>query len=249
VGAVRFRRLLAAGEPLDAAALLDDLHPELRAPAGRPHVALDMIASLDGRGAIDGRTRDLGSPGDREVFHRLRAQADAVMAGATTIRTERYGPIIRDPELRALRAARGEPLQPLAVTVSRSLEFDPALPLLSDPDSHVVILTPSAGEIPPCAARVTYLRGPSLAELIGRLRRELGVRSIVCEGGPALNGELLAAGLVDELFLTISPLLAAGRDPLTIVDGPAGRTELELVWVLEQESSLHLRYGASSSGP
>jgi riboflavin biosynthesis pyrimidine reductase len=243
VGAtVRFRRLLAAGEPVDAAALLDDLHPELRAPPGRPHLALDMVASVDGRGAVDGRTRALGSPGDRALFLRLRAQVDAVMAGATTIRTERYGPIIRDPELKALRASRGEPLQPLAVTVSRSLDFDPDLPLLSDPDSHLVILTPSAGEIPPCAARVSYLRGPSLTELMGRLRRELEVRSIVCEGGPSLNGELLAAGLVDELFLTVSPLLVAGRDPLTIVEGAPGRTELELIWVLEQASNLHLRY-------
>ncbi|MEA2298713.1 MAG: hypothetical protein QOF77_1649 [Solirubrobacteraceae bacterium] len=244
---VRFRRLLPPGEPADAAELLDDLRPGSQAPAGRPHLTLNMIASVDGRGAVDGRTRALGSAGDRELFHRLRAQADAVMAGASTIRTEGYGPIIRDPGLRALRAGRGEPAQPLAVTASRSLAFDPALPLLADPDSHLVVLTPSAGELAPCAARVSYLRGPSLAEQMGALRTEMGVRSVVCEGGPSLNGELLAAGLVDELFLSVSPLLVGGPEPLTIVEGWAGPTGLELIWVLEDEGLLYARYRVRAS--
>jgi riboflavin biosynthesis pyrimidine reductase len=239
---VEFRRLLPLGDPVGVAELLDGLRDELRMPTGRPHVALDMISSVDGRGALDGRTRGLGSDGDRELFHRLRAQADAVMAGAATIRAERYGPIIREPALKALRERRGEPVQPLAVTVSRSLDFDPGLPLLADPDSHLVVLTPSAGELPPCAARVSYLRGGSLTELLGELRREFGVRSIVCEGGPTLNGELLAAGLVDELFLAFSPLLLGGPGPLTIVEGPLAPTKLELVWLVEHESFLHARY-------
>ncbi len=239
---VKFRRLLPAGPPVDAAELLDGLAVARRAPEGRPHVAANMIATVDGRGALDGRTRGLGSPGDRELFHRLRAQADAVLAGATTIRTERYGPILRDPALRALRAARGEPVQPLAVTVSRTLDFDPALPLLADPDSHLVVLTPSPGELPPCAARVSYLRGDSLTGLLADLRREHGVRSVICEGGPALNGELLAAGLIDELFLSTSPVLLGGRDPLTIVDGPPIRTGLDLIWLLEHSGLLHARY-------
>jgi riboflavin biosynthesis pyrimidine reductase len=240
---VLFSRLLPAGDPVGAAALLDELRPSERAPAGRPHVALNMIATVDGRGALDGRTRGLGNAGDRELFHRLRVQADAVMAGASTIRDERYGPIVKDAELIALRERRDVPSQPLAITISRSLAFDPALPLLADPGSHVVVLTPSAGEILPCAATVSYVRGTSLTELLASLRRDHGVRSIVCEGGPALNGELLAAGLVDELFLTVSPLLLGGRAPLTIVDGPAGQTRLELIWLLEQQSLLHARYG------
>jgi riboflavin-specific deaminase-like protein len=239
---VRFRRLLPPGDPVDAAELLDGLGGDLRLAGPRPYVALNMISSVDGRGALDGRTRGLGSPGDRELFHGLRAQVDAVMAGASTIRAERYGPMIRDPAVKARREARGEPAQPLAVTVSRSLDFDPQLPLLADPDSRVVVLTPSGGELPPCAARVSYLRGASLTELLGDLRREFGVRTIVCEGGPTLNGELLAAGLVDELFLSVSPLLLGGPDPLTIVEGPAAPTRLELVWLLEHESFLHARY-------
>lgn len=68
------------------------------------------------------------------------------------------------------------------------------------------------------------------------------MRSIVCEGGPTLNGELLAAGLVDELFLSLSPLLLGGRDPLTIVEGTGALTKLELRWLVEHESFLHARY-------
>jgi riboflavin biosynthesis pyrimidine reductase len=237
---VLLRRLLPAGDPVGAAELLDDLRPGARAPDGRPHVALNMIATVDGRGAVAGRSHGLGNAGDRELFHRLRAEADAVMAGATTIRAERYGPILRDPELIALRGDRG---LPLAVTASRTLDFDPTLPLLADAGSHLVVLTPSEdGELPPCAAQVTYIREGSLTAGLAALRRDLGVRSIVCEGGPALNASLLAAGLVDELFVTVSPLLLGGRDPLTIVDGAPTETRLELVWLLEQESFLHARY-------
>jgi riboflavin biosynthesis pyrimidine reductase len=245
---VDFHRLEPAGDPVSAAELLDDLRPGDRPPPGRPHLVLNMISTVDGRGALDGRTRGLGNAGDRELFHRLRAQADAVMAGASTIRDERYGPILKEPDLIALRERRGQPAQPLAVTVSRSLAFDPALPLLADPGAHLVVLTPSDGELAPCAATVSYVRGGSLTEMLAGLRQEFGVRSIVCEGGPALNSELLAASLVDELFLSISPLLLGGRTPLTIVDGPAALTRLELVWLVEKESFLHARYRVVS-GP
>ena len=81
------------------------------------------------------------------------------MAGAETMRVERYGAVVRDPALVAERADRGLAAQPLAVTISRSLRFDPDLPLLADPESHLVVMTPSAGGSP-CRARVSYLRGP-----------------------------------------------------------------------------------------
>jgi riboflavin biosynthesis pyrimidine reductase len=211
-----------------------------------------MISSLDGRATLAGRTAALGNPGDRQLFHALRARADAVMAGAQTLRIERYGPIVRDPELLALRAARGLEPQPLAVTVSRTLDLDPTLPLLADPGSHLVVLTPSAGRLPPCPARVSYLRGPELGPLLARLGDELGVRRIVTEGGPTLNAELLRGALLDEVFLSTSPVLLGGPDPLTIVAGPALQTRLELVGLLEHESHLYARYrvfGAVSASP
>jgi riboflavin biosynthesis pyrimidine reductase len=241
-GPVRFACLVPPGQPRTAADWLDGLDPVARVPDDRPHVALNMISSLDGRATLAGRTAALGNPGDRQLFHALRARADAVMAGAQTMRIERYGPIVRDPDLLAQRAARGLEPQPLAVTVSRSLRLDPDLPILADPESHLVVLTPSTGRLAPCAAHVSYLRGPDLGPLFTRLRDELGVGSLVTEGGPTLNAELLRSGLIDEVFLSTAPLLLGGPDPLTIVAGPAMATRLDLVGLLEHESHLYARY-------
>jgi riboflavin biosynthesis pyrimidine reductase len=248
---VRFACLLPPGPPRTAADWLDGHDPVARVPGGRPSLALNMISSLDGRATLAGRTAALGNPGDRQLFHALRARADAVMAGAGTMRIERYGPIVRDPLLLAERAARGLAPQPLAVTVSRSLRLDPELPLLADPGSHLVILTPSDGEIAPSAARVSYLRGPELGPLLGRLADEFGVGRVVTEGGPTLNAELLRSALIDEVYLSIAPLLLGGPDPLTIVAGPTIATRLELAGLLEHESHLYARYRVSGavSGP
>jgi riboflavin-specific deaminase-like protein len=251
-GPVRFACLQPPGPPRTAADWLDGLDPAAGDPGSRPHVALNMISSLDGRATLAGRTAALGNPGDRQLFHALRARADAVMAGAETLRIERYGPIVRDPDLLALRAARGLAPQPLAVTVSRSLRLHPDLPILADPGSHLVVLTPSDGELPPCPARVSYLRGPDVGRLLERLRDEFGVRRLVTEGGPTLNAELLRSALIDELFLCTAPLLLGGPDPLTIVAGPAITTRWELVGLLELESHLYARYrvsGAVSGSP
>jgi len=248
---VRFGCLLPPGEPTTAADWLDGLDPVDRMPDDRPHLALNMISSLDGRATLAGHTAGLGNRGDRQLFHALRARADAVMAGAETLRSERYGPIVGDPVLLAERAERGLRRQPLAVTISRSLHFDPDLPLLADPGSHLVVLTPSAGVLPPCPAGVSYLRGPDLGRLLRRLRDEFAVRRLVAEGGPTLNAELFRNGLVDELFLSISPVLLAGPDPLTIVAGPPMTARMELVGLLESESHLYARYRGSGavSGP
>ncbi len=249
---VRFACLVPPGDPRTAADWLDEFDPLPEDPRTRPHVTLNMIASLDGRATLAGRTAALGNPADRQLFHGLRARADAVMAGAGTLRIEQYGPILRDPDLLAQRAARGLVPQPLAVTVSRSLQLDPDLPILADPGSHLVILTPSDGELAPCAARISYLRGPALQPLLHRLRAELGVRRIVAEGGPTLNAELLRSALIDEIFLSTAPVLLGGPDPLTIVAGPAITTRLELAGLLEHDNHLYARYrvlGAVSGPP
>jgi 5-amino-6-(5-phosphoribosylamino)uracil reductase len=244
---IRLRDLLAGGETV-APSVLDGLELAQRAGAERPYVVVNMIATLDGRAAIDGRTAKLGNAGDRALFHRLRAQADAVMVGAGTIRTERYRPLIRDPELRELRARQGLG-DPLAVIVSASLRIDSSIPLLADPDSRIVVLTSSAGELEGCAASIEYLRGEGgdemrLAPLLQRLRREHAVRSVVCEGGPTLNASLLVEDLIDELFLTTAPKVVGGTEPLTIVSGPslAEPVEFDLAGLLELDGHLFGRY-------
>jgi riboflavin-specific deaminase-like protein len=218
------------------------------APEQRPYLALNMVATADGRAAVEGRTRAISSETDRAIFHNLRTQADAVMAGAGTIRSERYGPLIKTDELRAKREREGLAPQPLAVIVSGRLHLPVDVGLFQDPDSRVVILTQSDGELAGHKAQVEYLRAPpgpwDPRPQFERLRQDFGVRSVLCEGGPTLNASLLPYGLVDELFLSVAPALAAGPEMLTIMGATPEPvlTPLELVWALEDAGELFLRY-------
>jgi riboflavin-specific deaminase-like protein len=246
---VSVRRLL----PDEATLTIDDAASGLalaeRAHDDRPYLVLNMISSADGKATIQGRTGALGSEADRALFHHLRTQADAVMVGAGTLRIERYGRLVRLPELRGKRDREGLAPDPLAVVVSGRLLLPADIPLLADPDSRVVVITAAEGELEGAAAEVDYLRGPEggplvLAPHLRALRSEHGVRSILCEGGPTLNWALLREGLVDELFLTVAPKLAGGEDVPSIVTGdPLGEPlDLELVWLLEGDGELFLRY-------
>lgn len=246
---VRLRRLLPEPATVTAAEALDGIALRDRAPAGRPYVVLNMVSTVDGAATIGERTAPMSDPADRQLFHQLRTQVDAVMVGAGTVRAERYGRLVRDAGRRAQRTQRGLAADPVAVVVSASLELSPDLPLLADPHSRVVIVTASDGELDGCEARVSYLRPPDgrdldLGDALARLRSEYGVGSVLCEGGPRLNAALLPAGLVDELFLSVAPKLAGSAGSLTIVDGAplTVPVELDLVWLLESGGQLFARY-------
>jgi riboflavin-specific deaminase-like protein len=216
-----------------------------RAPAGRPYLALNMVSTLDGKATIDWRTKGLSSELDRVLFHHLRTQADAVMVGAGTARTERYGAITKTEKLRDKRRREGVAPDELAVLVSARLDLPADLPLLQEPKQRVLIATGSDARLQGTRAQIDYLAvGDDLPLLMSRLREDYGVRSVLCEGGPTLNSHLLAAGLVDELFLSLSPKLSGGAAALTIV---AGRElvepeEMQLVWVAEGEGNLFTRW-------
>jgi len=216
------------------------------APAERPYVAVNMVATVDGRATVSGRTAPISSVADRQVFHALRTRVDAVMVGAGTVRTERYGRLVRDPGRRAQRSAAGLQPDPLAIVVSGRLDLPADLPLLQAPEQRIVIVTASDAVIEGCAARVDYIRSSpvDMGAALARLRAEHGVRSILCEGGPSLNGTLLAAGLIDELFLTTVEKLAGGAGALTIVQGATIEepADLELVWLVTSGSELFARY-------
>ena len=216
-----------------------------RAPEGRPYLALNMVSTLDGKATIDWRTKGLSSELDRTLFHHLRTQADAVMVGAGTARTERYGRLTKTGELRAKRLSEGLSPDPLAVLVSARLDLPADLPLLQEADERVVIATGSDARLEGTTAQIDYLPvADDLPLLMSRLRDEFGVRSVLCEGGPTLNSHLLAAGVVDELFLSLNPKLAGGAAALTIVAGrelvePA---EMRLAWVAEGDGDLFTRW-------
>ena len=227
--AERFRPLLPeAGAPVTAAELAASLDLRAGAPADRPAVALNMIASLDGRIAIEGRAAPLANRADYELFHALRGAADAVLVGAGTVRAEGYGA-----------------LDQIAVVVSNSLDLPPDLGLLRAEGNRVIVVTGSDAELAPCAAGVQYLRTADIGEALRRLRTEHRVEAIVCEGGAHLNATLLPAGLVDELHLVVAPLLAGGHDPLTLLTGAVLDRPLRarLLWLLEAGGYLFSRYG------
>jgi riboflavin-specific deaminase-like protein len=250
---VALRRLLPQAGELTAEQFVTELRPWELAPADRPHVALNMVHTTDGRAAVDGRTAPISSVADRQLFHALRTRVDAVMVGAGTLRIERYGRIVRDAARREQRRLAGLQPDPLAIVVSGSLELPADLPLLQDPDSRVVIVTASERSIEGVAADVQYLRfagGVDLAVALRRLREETRVRSILCEGGPHLNASLLAGGLIDELFLTTFPHLAGGAGALTILEdaqlgAPVG---LSLLSLCEYGGELFARYGLEPPG-
>jgi riboflavin-specific deaminase-like protein len=227
----------------------EDLAADLRlhelAPSDRPYVGLNMVASLDGKATLDWRTKGLSTEVDRRLFHHLRTQADAVMVGAGTAREERYGRMTKNDELRDKRVADGRELEALAVIVSGRLNLPPDLPIFGEPDQRVVIATGADETIPGVRAQVEYVRvGDDLPRLMADLTERHGVRSVLCEGGPTLNSFLFAAGLVDELFLTMNPKVVGGAAALTIVAGrelvePA---LLDLVSVAEADGELFTRW-------
>ena len=240
------RRLI----PDDGDELLDELYTDLDIPAGgsRPHVYLDMIATADGAASVGGRTRSMSGEADRLAFARLRETCDAILVGANTVIVENYGPPTLSDAATARRVTRGLAPVPTIVVVSAELRFDPAARLFSDPDRRPTILT---------VEDAPALRREALAEVADVVTvgthtvdlpaamthlRTMGIARLLCEGGPTLNAQLIAADLVDELFLTIAPVIA-GASPLRIVDGEIGSTRgLTIVEAREHEGELLLRY-------
>lgn len=229
-------------EPED---LVGELDLASRAPADRPYVIANMVSTLDGRAATDGDTRGLGGAQDRRLFHLLRSAADAILVGAGTARIERYAEAVKDDELRARRERHGlDPRQPTVIVSARML-LPSDLPLLQAPGAPVIVATAAEHELEGVVADVAYERtGDDLQLLLARLRADYGIRSLICEGGPTLVSYMLAAGLIDELFLSLAPKLAGGGDEPTIATGPALPTpaNADLVWLCESDGALFTRW-------
>ena len=210
-----------------------------------------MVHTSDGRATVQGRTGPLSSLADRQLFHALRTRVDAVMVGAGTLRVERYGRMVPDAGRREQRERAGLEPDPLAIVVSGTLDLPADLPLLQDPASRVVIVTAAQHSLAGVRAQVEYLRSApvDLPAALAQLRRDHGVRAILCEGGPHLNASLLAQGLLDELFLTTVPALAGAAGALSIMDGAPLQAPLALSlrWMLEYEGELFARYAIGAA--
>lgn len=242
-------RLLPDRAATNLGAVLDAYDPGALGDAAgltnRPYLLTNFATTVDGHAAIEGRSGSIGSDTDTAMLIGLRCTAEALMVGAGTLRAERYGRAIRDPHKRALRERRGLPADPLTIVVSGRLELPWDIGLFTDGAGEVLVLTASDADPPATATPVSVLRYPGGVDLgaaMRHLRTERGIRSVLCEGGPHLHGDLIAADLVDELFLTFGPRLAGGDGPHLTAGLPAGVVELELAWLLAAGSELFARY-------
>jgi riboflavin biosynthesis pyrimidine reductase len=242
---VTYERLAPAGEPATAHELLAEVRPHERAPEDRPFVYVNFVSTLDGRAAVAGRTGALGSEADLEMLLELRTMADALLIGSGTLRAEGYARLVGSPERRAAREAAGLEADPPAVLISRGLDLPWDAGLFAAPEQPVIVYTGADGEPPEVAAPVEVVRleVPSPAAALADLRRR-GVRALACEGGPHLFGSLLADGLVDELFLTIVPVLTGEDAAPRIVEGGdlPEHARAERLWMLRAGEELYLRY-------
>jgi riboflavin biosynthesis pyrimidine reductase len=249
-------RMLEPGPPI-----ADPLEPYAQVKRtradGRCWVMAHMVGGLDGSAAIAGRVGDLSTAPDAELFRLMRSLADVVLVGAETVRAEGYGVVRLPPGREAARVAAGRPATPPLAVVTRSLKLDWSARAFADapPGARTLVITCAAAdpqrlEQARQAADVIVAGGdrvdPDLA--VARLA-ERGYRVILCEGGPTWLGELVAAGLLDELCLTIAPLM--GGDPLPVAVAPPGAplARFALRHVLRGDDTLFLRYERGADGP
>ncbi|GAB3725166.1 pyrimidine reductase family protein [Nocardiopsis nanhaiensis] len=250
----RFRELLPAPGRTDVDLAEAYAYPPV---LDRPWVRANMVASADG-GAVgpSGRSRDLSSASDRRVMGVLRGLCDVVVVGASTARQEGYRPV-RPREVWAdLRA--GRPATPRIAVVSRSLEVDEELLTTAPEDARTIVFTvgsaPAARrEFVAAHADLVVVDGVSVGpEHILNALSERGLYRVLTEGGPHLLAEFVAAGLLDELCLTVSPHLLGSGSPRIVTGGPgtpgapehgsAKSTPVRMAHLLEAEGNLFTRY-------
>jgi riboflavin-specific deaminase-like protein len=239
------RRLFPDPGPTTVDEQLDSYRPWEHPREERPFVAMNFVATVDGRATISGVSGPIGSATDTAMLAGLRTRFDAVMIGAGTMRAERYGRLASKQETREQRERLGLHPDPLMVIVSGRLDLPWEAPLFSE-GGRVLIFTASEAKPPETATSLQVIRHESfvdLVEALRQLRQEHDIRALLCEGGPGLHGELEGGGMVDELFLTTAPKLSGGSEAPRIIEGelPAA-VELELAWLLEEDSELFARY-------
>ncbi|MGA4838969.1 pyrimidine reductase family protein [Streptomyces sp. G45] len=214
----------------------------------------NMVSTLDGAAQHDGRSQPISHPTDMRVFGTLRGLADVVVVGAQTVRQEGYRPAKAREAFAARRAAAGQTPAPAVAVVSASLDLDFTLPLFTAPLTPTLLVTGAAApadrmEAARKAGAEVVIAGDGAVVEPARVVRELGERGLtrlLTEGGPRMLGQFIAADALDELCLTVSPMLVAGAAQ-RIADGPgvAVPERFALTSVLEEAGFLFTRYRRS----
>ena len=220
-------------------------------PTGaRSWVRANMVATADGAATASGKSEGISGEADKRIFGVLRALADVVLVGAGTVRTEQYRPARVREQYQQARAAAGQAPTAAIAVVSRSLALDWSMPLFTSPAVPTIVLT--ASDAPQDQVDAATEAGADviaagtgevdLALAVERLA-ERGLGRILCEGGPHLLAQLVAAGKLDELCLSIAPQMRGG-DAMRILAGPdlTGGLPLILHTLLTEDGFLFSRY-------
>jgi riboflavin biosynthesis pyrimidine reductase len=232
----------------------DALAPYLAVDRSRPlhecWVTGHMVAGLDGTAAVGGRVGSLSTAPDQALFRRMRQIADIVLVGAETVRREGYGPVRLDKAAQAARRELGQSSNPPLAVVSRSLTFDWGAKVFAetsdDGRTHVITCATADPDRLAEAGKVAevIVAGDDRVEPAAAMQAlaKRGRRVVLCEGGPNWLGELVAADRLDELCLSIAPLMGGDPLPVSVTPPGAGLAEFELKGVMGEDDTLFLRY-------
>ena len=233
---------LEMGGPVE---VLDMLFAETRGHINHPWVMVNMVTSVDGATALRGGASALNDADDRALFLALRSVADIVLVGAQTVRSENMGPVRMNEEMSRYRNAAGLEGEPRLAILTRSLDLDVGARVFADRKSRPIVVTQNDSDQHRLAAlsevaeivQAPVLDGAGIVAALGK------AKVILCEGGPTINSQLIAAGVVDEINVTVTPLFAMGESKRIAfgaeLDPPA---QLQLDRVLLGDRSLFLRY-------
>ena len=219
-----------------------------RMASDRPWVMCNMIASVDGGIAIDGVSGGLGGPGDKAVFGALRAIPDVIMVASGTVIAENYRKPQTPEAVQRTRLERGQTARPQIAIVSKSLRIEPTHRVF-DPDARPLIITTTDAdadarrELGTVADVITT--GSGTVDLLAALEslRSRGVETVLLEGGPTLNGAFVDADLIDELCLSVSPMLLGGHSPRIVArSANTAALDLRLDRTLHDDGALFHRY-------
>lgn len=216
-----------------------------RGRSDRPWIVANFVSTIDGATVVDGGSTAINDDDDMKMFGALRATADFILVGAGTIRAEDYGPANLDERRREARIAAGLDPTPHLVVVTRSLDLDPNDRVFGDPENRVTVLTDESapddrfGTLSE-VADVVRLKSTGVEDIVHYMRL---ARVVLCEGGATLMGQLVAARLVDEMALTVAPVLVSGVSN-RVAHGAEARPPLDMTLdnVLYGDRSLFLRY-------
>jgi riboflavin biosynthesis pyrimidine reductase len=225
-----------------------DAYADLPTHPDRPAVRLNMIVSVDGGTSWNGVSGALGGAADKALFAVLRSFADVILVASGTMKAEEYGPAVMPPAVQEARRACGQAPAPRIAVVSRTCDFDWTAPFFTEAQARPVIVTVTAAPERNRAQAATVadvvIAGEDDVDLELALT-ELGGPGthVLAEGGPTLNGALAQAGLLDELCVSLSPLLASGDAKRLIAGSTLDKLErLRLQSICEADDYLFLRY-------